>query len=405
MVTLDERQDSGGRSRSSQGRRRSAAFTAEVGRSYLKLRGAAKGGRWLLPALGSAPPLLADGGGGRPEGRGDLGMTRRSARQLVRVVRSLPWERLERPAFVSLTYPGDWRAWVPNGREADRHRRLFEQRWVRRWKEPIAGLWAKEFQSRGAPHLHYYLGLPAAVSEAEVEALRARSMLAKRLEGELGKARGRAARELQFRDTWPGGFVPWLRETWSEVVGTVGTTRKHFFRGFDVRMFFWSEDEEDVANRDRVAAYLAREAGKWTQKHPPEGYVGVGRYWNYKRGAIGFEPDVRVVQLDPAVFADVVRWAEERIRTEAEGTGRSVEWLDKRAPHDGLTVFGLGVWDQFVQALAAAEDAAFRRSGESGAGGDGGGVGGRSFTPAFDVATGELVFSRWSVEDGAGSVQ
>jgi hypothetical protein len=34
-----------------------------------------------------------------------------------RLFLSLPWELLgPRPALISLTYPGDWQRWVPNGR-------------------------------------------------------------------------------------------------------------------------------------------------------------------------------------------------------------------------------------------------------------------------------------------------
>ena len=49
--------------------------------------------------------------------RGSKGQTSRSRLNLRRLITALPWELLgPRPALVSLTYPGNWQPWVPDGR-------------------------------------------------------------------------------------------------------------------------------------------------------------------------------------------------------------------------------------------------------------------------------------------------
>jgi hypothetical protein len=65
--------------------------------------------------------------------RGDAGQSARSRMNMRRLFVSLPWELVgPRPALVSLTYPGVWPPWVPDGRVWEAHRRAFERRWVRR---------------------------------------------------------------------------------------------------------------------------------------------------------------------------------------------------------------------------------------------------------------------------------
>jgi hypothetical protein len=72
-----------------------------------------------------------------------------------RRVLSLPFDMLgDRPLWLTLTYPSDWRRWVPDGRTFEGHRRAFGERWRRNFGEPI-GFWTKEFQlADGRPHLH-----------------------------------------------------------------------------------------------------------------------------------------------------------------------------------------------------------------------------------------------------------
>jgi hypothetical protein len=51
---------------------------------------------------------------------------------------------------------------------------------------------------------------------------------------------------------------------------------------------FWSDEAEQRADRTKVADYLAREAGKWRQKQPPLGFVGVGRFYGCWGRSVGF---------------------------------------------------------------------------------------------------------------------
>jgi hypothetical protein len=72
-------------------------------------------------------------------GRGAKGMSERS-REMWRWVLSLPFEMLgARPLWITLTYPGDWRRWVPGGATLERHRRAFGEPWYRGFNERPVG--------------------------------------------------------------------------------------------------------------------------------------------------------------------------------------------------------------------------------------------------------------------------
>jgi hypothetical protein len=260
---------------------------------------------------------------------------------MVRLILSLPWELLgPRPAMVSFTYPGDWRLWVPDGRVWDGHRRAMERRWVRQWGEPLVGVWAKEFQRRGAPHLHWYVGLPTSMAQADFEGLQARTRLVWRLQQQHGKFRGRAMAPVIGGD-YGGEFGWWLRTAWAKVVGTDGVVKAHHGRGVDVKVFFVTEQ---AAKKDRteVALYLAGEAAKLTQKEPPDFFVGVGRYYGYWGRQAGFEPVVEDLVLPPAVGREVerrlARWVSVKL-------GKRRGAFDERRQGDGVTARGLGPVD------------------------------------------------------------
>jgi hypothetical protein len=77
-------------------------------------------------------------------GRGAKGMSERSRREMWRWVLSLPFDMLgDRPLWITLTYPGDWRRWVPDGPTLERHRRAFGEAWYRGFGERPVGLWSK----------------------------------------------------------------------------------------------------------------------------------------------------------------------------------------------------------------------------------------------------------------------
>ncbi len=158
----------------------------------------------------------------RRSGQGDSGQSARSRLRMRWLFASLPWERL---VMLSLTYPGEWREWVPDGRKFDAHRRAFLERWRRRWGAP-AGVWVKEFQESGRPHMHLFLAIPDAVPDEEFEGFRQRTLLRRRLEREFGRYRGRG-KVPAIGLKYGGDFAMWLRNSWSEVVGTQGVSKAH----------------------------------------------------------------------------------------------------------------------------------------------------------------------------------
>jgi hypothetical protein len=301
-------------------------------------------------------------------GRGDRGQSRKSRNNMRRLFLSLPWELLgPRPAMVSLTYPGDWRRWVPNGRVLEAHRRAFERRWVRRWGEPLVGVWVKEFQASGRPHMHLYVGLPTGLSDEDFEGLRQRTLLRHRYERSLGRYQGRAALP-PVNKQYGGEFATWIRDAWTEIVGTWGVDRKHHVRGVDVAVMFWSEEVAATADRTRVAAYLAKEAGKWRQKNPPEGFVGVGQYFGRWGRKVGFNPVVEELPVEREVAEEIERrlsrWVNWKLYVESHGASRTLRpqtGMFLRHWGDGITAFGLGP-EQAARLLRWSEAAAARKA-------------------------------------------
>ena len=58
----------------------------------------------------------------------------------------------------TLTYPGDWAAFCPADVVLNRHIAEIVALWRAKWGEPV-GLFGKEFQDRGAPHVNLVCGL------------------------------------------------------------------------------------------------------------------------------------------------------------------------------------------------------------------------------------------------------
>ena len=303
-----------------------------------------------------------------PAGQGDRGQSSKSRNNMRRLFASLPWEMLgPRPAMVSVTYPGEWKDWVPDGRVMEGHRRAFERRWVRRWGEPLIGVWAKEFQASGRPHMHFYLGLPTAMSDADFEGLRQRTLIRRRLERSMGTYRGRGATP-PIGGLLGGEFAEWLLSAWSEIVGTAEAGNHHRTRGADVAVMFWTDEVAATADRTQVAAYLAREASKWRQKRPPEGFTGVGHYYGHWGAKFGFDPIREEVPVDRAVAAELerrlARWVGWKLYVDSHG--RSVTLRPKTSVFlrhwgDGITAFGLGP-DQAARLLRWSEAAALRKA-------------------------------------------
>lgn len=261
----------------------------------------------------------------------------------------LAWEELgPRPAMVTLTYPSEWQKWAPCGRTVHRHREAFKERWRRRWGEPVRGVWVREFQERGAPHLHLYVGLPDAVSDDEYRALVRRTVRRRRLSDEVGGYEAR--RMVGFLE---GEFGRWLLGAWAGCVGS--DDRLHAQFGADVAPFFWGATANEATagsvNWGRVAEYLWRESGKWGQKQVPEDFASPGRSW----GKWGVRVLVSEGEVDRGTAMELRRvlWGLWCSRSRSRGSRRP----PKPRGMDGLTVFGLDR-DTALRLMAWAEASA-----------------------------------------------
>jgi hypothetical protein len=202
---------------------------------------------------------------------------------------SLDWTPLTAsgrlPAMVTLTYPGDWLAVVPDSAAMDRHLREFYKRFERAWGEPLACAWKKEFQRRGAPHWHAYMTPPAGVAGQlrEVTAVRRRPAVG---DGLL--------------------FRRWLSAVWADVVAHPDPEerRRHELAGTGV------DYAEGMRSADpkRLAVYFSKHGqfrAKDHQNRPPREWDGkpCGRFWGYR----GLRPATAVVELDPADYDMITR--------------------------------------------------------------------------------------------------
>ncbi|HEY3834540.1 MAG TPA: hypothetical protein VGO03_19770 [Acidimicrobiia bacterium] len=268
---------------------------------------------------------------------------------------ALPWEMLgARPAMITLTYPGDWRLYVPDARELVRHRENFKERWRKMWGALI-GVWVIEFQKRRAPHLHIYAALPDAVSDEDYRALQSRTARRRRSEYDLGPYEAR-----RRMPAVPGDFGEWSRTAWWEVVGS--GLPAHQKRGVDVAVAFFSDRAEGAADRAKVADYFWRESGKWAQKKPPEGF-GSLRFYGRWGQRVGFNPVVEKSALDFRVGVELRRLLRRlrfaKARELALKTGRPIRRKAGRSRGlDGLTVFDVNATEVSPRLRACAEQLA-----------------------------------------------
>jgi hypothetical protein len=158
----------------------------------------------------------------------------------------------------------------------------------------------------------------------------------------------------------------WLRNAWSEVVGTQGVLKAHHARGVDVAVSFWSDEVARTKDRVEVAAYMAGESAKWRQKQPPDEFPNVGRYFGYVGSGLGFKPDERETVVTDAVayeleqrLARLVRW---RIMAKAAKYGRTGPiTFDQRRKGNGVQAFNVRRED-VPKLLARCELAAARKA-------------------------------------------
>ena len=321
----------------------------------------ALGRRWEAdPDSPSRPPL--GGGGSRAgfpgpstAGRVQRVWSAKSRRRMRFDFGALPWEMLgARPVMITLTYPGEWELWVPDARTFVRQREALKERWRRKYGGPI-GVWVAEFQRRGAPHLHLYVGLPDAVSDTEYTGLQRRTIARRMAE------RQRGSYEARKRLRAPKGeFAMWLRTAWWEIVGS--GLPAHHGRGVDIAAAFFSDQAAEGANRVRVAEYFWRESGKWAQKNPPEDFGPLKFYgrWGDKQG---FKPRYTEHEMDERVGLELRRMLRRmmlgKLREAAERSGRKVTRNAGRSRgRDGLTVFNVDGREVGPRLLACAEEIA-----------------------------------------------
>jgi hypothetical protein len=154
--------------------------------------------------------------------------------------------------MVTLTYPS---VFPKDGKVVKAHLERFYARWKRYYGAP-KGMWKLEFQQRGAPHFHCFVGLP----EAEDE-LRA-----------------------------------WLLEAWYGCVES--GDERHLFNGVDISVWRWGTLGQ---NRSKVGMYFARHGAKgWRsyQNELPPGYTSPGRWWGVWGRSAGFVPVEQEVVFD-----------------------------------------------------------------------------------------------------------
>jgi len=133
--------------------------------------------------------------------------------------------RVRAGGFMTLTYPGDWRAHAKSPKESKQALRNFRKKLVSTYPDVLGGVWILEFQERGAPHYHLWTVHDRRILQGEWES----------------------------RSKWVS--VNWQR-----------------FGGGKISNW------EPTRFPDAAARYAAKEGSKRFQKDPPEGWPP-GRFW------------------------------------------------------------------------------------------------------------------------------
>ena len=223
----------------------------------------------------------------------------KSRRRMVRTVAEIDWQPLVAleeqgwiPTMITLTLPGDWLTVAPT---ADHFMGCVTE-WRRRmalaWKKQLAaagvdyrsrgaikGIWKKEFQGRGAPHLHVYTCVPpgtvifegVGVPPVEVD------------------------------------FAGWARMAWAEIVRHPDPDERRRHREHGVHL----DAPEGMRQADpaRLAKYFLKHAapGESSKEYqhivPPEWSDRPGRFW----GRWGLEKAVETVEVSRDDFDDLRR--------------------------------------------------------------------------------------------------
>lgn len=189
-------------------------------------------------------------GSGTPSGgnlRGCIsGWSGQSRARMVKVFAALDYGPLFAqpglPAMVTLTLPGDWRAVCPDGVAWRTMLNKFYRRWERHTGDKLRMVWKKEYQRRGAPHLHFFTMVP------------------------------------------PGpDFRVWLSRAWTQCVNPVdeGECLRHLQAGTAVDY----SDGLRASDPVRLAVYFSKHglfSEKGYQDCPPKDWPDPGRVWGYR---------------------------------------------------------------------------------------------------------------------------
>ena len=210
-------------------------------------------------------------------------------------------------AMVTLTYPGagqKWLDYVPSAEVAQKHFAAFQERFYRAWGERIQGIWKREFQKRGAPHLHILMLIPT-----------------------WGITRDRKSEYIE--ESALMFFREWVSVAWAEIVGADGLDfYRHLAAGTGV------DEISEFTSAKNVAGYFLKYAGKGGdfgakeyQNFPPRAWTdqgqSVGRFW----GAIGLKKCIRTVLVTAQEFAAwgrlLQRWCHQKFPGKRRFRGNS----------------------------------------------------------------------------------
>jgi hypothetical protein len=209
--------------------------------------------------------------------------TAKSRRRMMRSFAALDlaplYESGRLPVMVTLTYPADWLAVTPDGEAVQRHFAMFARRWRRAWGEPLVCLWKREFQRRGAPHLHLYATQPGGLAGEGRRARHKAELLAWQAGGKCGRKPG-------YRPAVGDGLrlIQWVAQTWADIVNHPDPAQRDAM----VKAATSVSLKEATRYKDpkRLSVYFAKHGlyrDKEYQNVPPVEWDGkpVGRFWGY----------------------------------------------------------------------------------------------------------------------------
>jgi hypothetical protein len=200
-----------------------------------------------------------------------------------------------------------------------KHLQAFKLRWTRQFGAPPLGMWVMEFQPRPeqpadeqfAPHLHLYVGIPdmAVLTEDAYDR----------------------------RLVWD-----WARQAWWEIVGS--GDHRHRYWGVHIRKcFFTGEAAQKYIYK--VGEYLWRESGKAQQKHVPDDFPKVGKFWDVW--------GLPMTEIELPLTEDEFLWMRRpSITLRDKKAGRKVQ---RPRGRDGIAVYGVDAVDVVTKLKRAAE--------------------------------------------------